>query len=99
MKFTPEQTSRWIGERLEFLGINQVQLGKKAGIDESDISRYKAQKGRPRVEMIDRLAEALEVDIIAVLIALGAIHADAQTTPQIIEGKKNSKVIWELNKK
>lgn len=98
MKFTAEQTSKWIGLRLEYLGINQVQLGDKAGIDESDISRYKAQKGRPRVEMIDRLADALEVDIISLLIALGAIDADGKSTPKIIAGKKNSKVIWELNK-
>lgn len=99
MKFTSEQTSKWFGERLEFLGINQVQLGDRAGIDESDISRYKSQKGRPRIELVDRLADALEVDIIALLIALGAVEADAKTTPRIIEGKKNSKTIWELNKK
>lgn len=98
MKFTPEQTSKWFSERLEFLGINQEQLGKKAGIAESDISRYKSQKGRPRIELVDRLAEALDVDIISLLIALGAIDADAKITPKIIAGKKNSKVIWEINK-
>ena len=98
MKFTPEQTSRWIGERLEFLGLNQEQFAKKTGIAQSDISRYKSQKARPRIELVDRLASALEVDIIALLIALGAIDADAKTTPRIVEGKKNSKVIWEINK-
>lgn len=98
MKFTAEQTHKWFGERLEFLGINQEQLSKKAGIAESDVSRYRSQKGRPRIELIDRLAEALEVDIIALLIALGAVEADGKTTPRIIEGKKNSKVIWEINK-
>jgi transcriptional regulator with XRE-family HTH domain len=97
MKFTADQTSQWIGLRLEFLGINQEQLGKKAGIAESEISRYKAQKARPRVELLDRMADALEIDIISLLIALGAIDADAKTTPKIIEGKKNSKVIWQLN--
>ena len=98
MKFTPEQTRKWFGERLEFLGINQEQLSKKAGIAESDISRYKAQKARPRVEMIDRIADALEVDTTALMIALGAIDADTKSTPKMIEGMKNSEAIWELSK-
>lgn len=98
MKFTNEQTADWFGQRLEFLGVNQEQLAKKAGVAESDISRYRSQKARPRIELVDRLASALEIDIVTLLIVLGAIEADAKTTPKIVEGKKNSRAVWELNK-
>lgn len=97
-RFTADETRRWFLERLQFLGINQEQFGKRAGIAESEASRIINQKSRPRVEFLDRLADALEVSIVVLLIALGAIAADGKNTPKIIEGKKNSKTIWLLNK-
>ena len=98
-KFTAEETRKWFLERLQFLGLNQEQFGRKVGIAESEVSRIINQKSRPRVEFIDRLADGLETSVIVVIIALGAIAADGKSTPPIIEGKKNSKVIWQLNKK
>ena len=98
-RFTPDQTHKWFGERLEFLGLNQEQFAKKAGIDEPSVSRYRSQKSRPRIEFIDRIADTLEISIIEALIVLGAIDIDGKNTPKIAEGKKNSRAIWQLNNK
>jgi transcriptional regulator with XRE-family HTH domain len=97
-RFSPEETHKWIGERLDFLGLNQEQFSKKAGIAESEVSRYRSRKARPRIEFLERLAIALDIDLVSLLIALGAVEFDTKSTPQIIKGQLNKDVIWEVAK-
>ena len=99
MKFTSEETTKWVDQRFAHLGVTAAEFARNVGITEADLSRYKHQKQRPRVELLDRLADAFQVDIITILVVLGAIEPDAAHTPKIIAGQKNSKVVWQLNKK
>ena len=96
MKFTPEETSKWFAQRLAHFDLNQEEFAKKAGMSDSDISRYKNQETRPRLHLIEPLAEAFEVDVLTLLIILGAIDADGKGTPRIVHGQKNSKVVWKI---
>ena len=46
----------------------------------ADISRYKRQKQYPHSENLERMAVALEVDVLTLLIGLGAIDGKAVTS-------------------
>lgn len=95
MKLTPAQSAEWLAARLESLGMTQEQLGAAAGLAGADISRYKQHKQRPSVDTLAKLAHALNCNIVEILIGFGSIDPDDETTPRLITGKKNSKVIWE----
>lgn len=96
MRYTPAQTEEFFLQRLDILGITQAELGIRAGFTAADISRYKQQKQRPRIEHIEQLALALELDVIAVMIGLGAIDPDAVTTPTVVSKAKGkaSRIKW-----
>ena len=96
MRYPPERTAMWLGDHLDRLGLTQAELAERAGFTAADISRYKSQKQRPRVEHLERFAEALEVDVLEVLIGLGAIDPDAVTTPVVTRkvNAKSSRVKW-----
>lgn len=92
MKKTPEETSAWFAHRLKELGLTQEQFAEVSGFAAADVSRYKNQKQRPRVEQIERFAFALQIDIVSLLIGLGAVDPVAVTTPTIASGKKS--ITW-----
>lgn len=94
MKLSPVQTAQWLGERLSYLGLTQEELAERAGITPADVSRYKNHKQRPRIDQVEKLAAALEVNVMDMLIGLGAIDAKADTTPKIAKGEKLSTVKW-----
>ena len=96
MRYTPRQTEKFFIERLEALEITQAELGIRAGFTAADISRYKQQKQRPRIEHIEQLALALELDVLTVMIGLGAIDPDAVTTPTVVKAPrgKSGKIKW-----
>jgi transcriptional regulator with XRE-family HTH domain len=81
MKFTPAQTERFFVGRLKELGITPTELAIRAGFTQADISRYKQQKQRPRIEVIEQFSLALEVDVITLLIGLGAIDTKNAIRP------------------
>lgn len=88
MRFTAKQTEKFFHDQLEVLGLTQAELGARVGFTPADISRYKSQKQRPRIEHIERLATALELDVLSVMIGLGAIDPDGVTTPKIVKSSK-----------
>lgn len=96
MRNTPKQTEDFFLERLDFLGITQAELGVRAGFTAADISRYKQQKQRPRIEHIEQLALALELDVLTVMIGLGAIDPEAITTPTVVKKAKGkaARIKW-----
>ena len=44
-------------------GLTQSQLGDRIGIDGRNITRYESDRVRPRKDMLQKLAEALEVSV------------------------------------
>lgn len=94
MKLTSDQTALWLASRLEILALSQEELAIKAGISAADVSRYKQHKQRPRIDQVEKLAAALEVDVIEVLIGLGAIDPRAETTPKVTGSKRSRTVQW-----
>ena len=96
MKYNAKQTEAFFLDRYEELGLNQTEVAAKSGIAISDLSRYKSQKGRPRLEQLERLAEALEVDVLTLLIGLGALDPKGSAMPKVVKEGKNTKVIWNL---
>ena len=45
-------------------GLSQKQLAQRSGIDQGDISRIERGKLNPSLELLQRLAEALETDLV-----------------------------------
>lgn len=92
---TAEQTADWITSRLEALGMNQEELAAAAGIAPANLSRYKRHIQRPGIDQVQRLALALGVDVVTMLVELGAIDPDAESTPQIhLSGGGGGTVTW-----
>ena len=96
MKLTPDQSVKWFGLRLAFLGVTQVQVALMADVETADFTRYKKHNMLPRIDKVESLAATLGVDVLTVLIALGAVDPDAPTSPPLVHGKKNSKSVWEM---
>ena len=96
MKYTPKQTEAFFLSRYEELGMSQTEIARKSGITEADMSRYKQQKARPRLDQIERLCEALEVDALTLLIGIGALDPKGRFMPKVVKEGKNTRVIWNL---
>lgn len=96
MTFTPEQTTKWIEDRLASLEMNQTKFALKAGIEPAEISRYKMQKAEARMGNVVKMAEAFNIDIVFMLIILGLIDPDGSATPKLVHGHLNSKMVWKL---
>lgn len=56
-----------VGERIKKIrqekGLTQKELGKKCGLADSAIRRYELGGANPKIETIERIANALDVDI------------------------------------
>ena len=50
--------------RRKELGLSQIDLAEKTGSDANYISKIEAERQFPSVEMIEKLAEALQMDTI-----------------------------------
>ncbi|WP_302779279.1 helix-turn-helix domain-containing protein [Anaerotruncus colihominis] len=54
-----------VGENIKRLrkerGLTQKQLGEKCGINEANLRKYEADKQNPKIETIERIAQALGV--------------------------------------
>jgi transcriptional regulator with XRE-family HTH domain len=85
MRYTPEQTEQFFDDRLLVLGITQAQFAKDAGLTPADVSRYRARKQAPRLEHIERIAHALVVDVVTLMIGLGAVDPEGKSVPRVIQ--------------
>jgi transcriptional regulator with XRE-family HTH domain len=73
-RFTSDESSEWLRERMVHLGISGLQeLQDRTGVDKGSISRYFRHERSPSIEVIAPLCIALEVSPETILIALGAI--------------------------
>ena len=55
---------KWLAIWRQRLGLTQIQLGNKAGIDSNMISRYERNTAVPSLENIQRLALGLQLPVI-----------------------------------
>lgn len=59
-----------VGENIKKLrkkrGLTQKQLGELCGIKEANVRKYELDKANPKIETIERIAQALEVPIRAI---------------------------------
>ena len=93
---TPQETNDWFILRYEYLGLTQEEFAEKVNISGANISRYKQRKVRPSIDQAEVLAEGFEVNLLILLIVLGVVDPDSMRLPQLVKGKNNSKVIWEM---
>ncbi|WP_330228276.1 helix-turn-helix domain-containing protein [Nocardia sp. NBC_00508] len=54
-----------IRERRLELGLTQTQLAERAGLRQRDVSRLESGGGTPTIDMLERLAHALELRFVA----------------------------------
>ena len=74
MRYSPEQSQRWIQQRLDEIGLHTFDaLAQKTGIDRGTLSRYFRQERRPSIDAIEPLCKALKVSPEKLLQALGAL--------------------------
>lgn len=60
-----------VGERIKKIrqekGMTQKELGKKCGLADSAVRRYELGGANPKIETIERIANALEVSIVDII--------------------------------
>lgn len=97
MRNNASQTEKFFADQLEVLGLTQAELAERAGFTPADISRYKSQKQRPRIEHIEQLAEALEVSVLEVMVGIGAIDPAQLSKPVVTRNSKGKvrSIKWE----
>lgn len=86
-RFTEAQTSEWFTQKLDEIGLSQAELSRQCGISTSDLSRYKSRKQYPRLDKVCDLADALQINVIELMVGLGVL--DTKEFPTHI--KKSSK--------
>lgn len=93
-------------EAMDTRGIKSVELAKVSGVSQSDISNYRAGRYEASQLNLQKLAEALDVDIPWLMgfdVPVGR-YRDAQKKDPIdeyVDGKKDDarKVLFDLSKK
>ena len=88
MKWTLEETIAWFNEEQKRLGITQTEFADRVGIARSDFSRYKNRIQEPRAAMVKKIADAVGINVIEAMVALGMIDPADDKTPKIALGKR-----------
>jgi transcriptional regulator with XRE-family HTH domain len=74
-RFSPDESTEWLEERMLKLAISTYQdLSDLVGIDRGTISRYFRHERRPSIDVIAPLCEVLKVSPETLLIVLGALN-------------------------
>jgi transcriptional regulator with XRE-family HTH domain len=81
---TPEQTQAWLRQRMSDLGYTSLdQLAAAAGTDKGNLSRVFRQLQFPRVDALEPLAVALDVNVYELLIRIGAVDPARKDVPSV----------------
>lgn len=84
MYTTPEESVAWLKLRMQDLGIpNLDRLADLARTDKGNVSRIFRQIQRPRVDALEPLAAALDVNVYELLVRIGAVDPDRTDIPRI----------------
>ena len=90
MRATPEQTSAWLRSRMSELGIGSLgALAEACASDKGNLSRIFRQQQKPRVDALEPMAAGLQVEIIELLIRLGAVDDQGDWL-----GRPNDPLTW-----
>ena len=74
-RYSPEESTDWLEDRMLRLGISTYQdLSELVGIDRGTISRYFRHERRPSIDVVAPLCEVLKVSPETLLIVLGALN-------------------------
>lgn len=92
---TPEQSAAWLKDRMAYLDIASLdELAELAGTDKGNLSRIFRQLQSPRVDALEPLASALEVNVYELLVRIGAVDPDRNDIPQVTRSKKATTFTW-----
>lgn len=75
-----------IGEKIKFLrqkkGLTQKQLGDLCGMADSAIRRYESGRANPKIETLQKIADALDIKISELISLNDAIGSVLETTEE-----------------
>jgi transcriptional regulator with XRE-family HTH domain len=81
---TPKQSAQWLRMRMDECGYTSLDdLAVVAGIDKGNVSRIFRQLQRPRVDVLELLASALQVNVYELLIQMGVVDPDRRDVPPV----------------
>jgi transcriptional regulator with XRE-family HTH domain len=81
---TPEQSQAWLRHRMSELGYTSLEeVATAAGTDKGNLSRVFRQLQYPRVDALEPLAAALDVNIYELLIRIGAVDPARKDVPPV----------------
>jgi transcriptional regulator with XRE-family HTH domain len=60
---TPPAVNISIRQIREAAGISQKELARRLGVSQSLVARWESPHGRPQVETLQRIADALELNL------------------------------------
>jgi len=64
-EFQPElQVMRIMAEARSYRDLTQKELSKRSGIDQSEISRIESGTRNPSIRLLNRLAKAMDMDMV-----------------------------------
>lgn len=79
---SPQQSAAWLQSRMLELEIASLHdLAERAGTDKGNLSRIFRQLQRPRVDALEPLAAALEINVYELLVRIGAVDPDRHDIP------------------
>jgi hypothetical protein len=99
-----------IGERIRKIriekGMTQKEIAEKCGINDANIRKYESGRQNPKIDTIEKIAKALDVEVSELLfekseiieqlknvLNTNAIEA-IKTTHQLDEDTRNGKITW-----
>ena len=92
-----EMTGQLIAERRRELGLSQMELAEQLHVTDKAVSRWETGRGMPSVDMLEPLAEILELSVSELL---GGKRLTPEELPktaggQIVESmRKNGRMVW-----
>lgn len=78
-----EEIGRYIREERKKKGLTQAVVAERAGIAVNSLRLYEAGKRFPNVEQLQRIANAIDVDVFSLM--------DFDTATQFLENRMNSR--------
>ena len=95
MRATPEQSQDWLYARMGELGMHSLaELAEMTGSDKGNLSRIFRHLQSPRVDALEPLAGALEVGVYELLVRLGVVDPDNDTSPVVRRSGQRITFTW-----
>ena len=77
-EFQPElQVMRMMAEARSYRNLTQKELSERSGIGQAEISRIESGLRNPSIRILDRLAKAMDMDLVIRFVPSGNIKTEA----------------------